>query len=63
MNKDIVLGWTIIIGAAFGGYKFGKKVGIAKGEISAYTDCRDSLLKIIESVENVEYKCVEKEEA
>lgn len=63
MNKEAVLGWAIIIGSAFGGYKLGKKVGIVEGEIRAYDDCRNSLLKIIDTVENVEYKCVEKEEA
>lgn len=63
MNKDVVLGWAIIIGAAFGGYKLGKKVGIVEGEISAYNYCRDSLLKTIDSLVNIEDECVEKEEA
>lgn len=63
MKRNVILGWAILIGCTFGAYKLGKKVGIVEGEIGAYNDCRDSLLKIIDSVENVEYKCVEKEEA
>lgn len=54
MNKDVILGWAILISSAFGAYKLGRKVGITEGETKAYINCLGAALKLSEEVKNID---------
>lgn len=43
MDKNVLLGWAVIIGVATVSYKAGRKVGLADGEVVGFTKLFESI--------------------
>lgn len=54
MNKDIIIGWGLLVGFALGGYQLGKKVGVLLGKSIAYDDCRNLLMEHVDSLKTMD---------
>ena len=46
MDKNVLLGWAVIIGVATVSYKAGRKVGLADGEIVGFTKLCESISEV-----------------